>query len=290
MEMKYKLLFIEILIGAMLGYACGVVFADTPMANLRLSTDMNGGGHSITNLDTISVSNEPWATPSEVTNIVTSIGGGGGIGEESDPVAYPVATNALALATATNNPNHVTAAQVGALATIGGVLTGNLTLSSGGYFEFETNTYFAVTHGLDLSDVWVFRQPSSSIFSFAALEDIAGHNADTTAHAGLFAGKQDSETIYTGAVCPASEGTRYYWASGTNVALSVGTISDGGTVNIAKLNNTATNSITAIGKAGWVWTGGDTTNTITAGKSMTFGFLVDPSNGKTNAYATGVSK
>ncbi len=32
------------------------------------------------------------------------------------------------------------------------------------------------------------------------------------------------------------------------------------------------------------------TNTIAAGKSMTFGFLVDAATGKTNAYATGVSK
>ena len=91
MAMKYKLLFIEILIGAMLGVACGVVFADTPMANLRLSTDMNGGGHSITNLDTISVSNAPWATPSVVTNIVTAIGGV----VEEDPIALPIAYTAI---------------------------------------------------------------------------------------------------------------------------------------------------------------------------------------------------
>ena len=102
--------------------------------------------------------------------------------------------------------------------------------------------------------------------------------------------KQDAETIYTGAVCSASSGTQYYWTTGTNVTLSVGTLTAGKPVNIAKLNNTATNSIIAIGKTGWEWTGGEMTNTITAGKSMTFGFLVDPSNGKTNAYATGVSK
>ena len=81
-----------------------------------------------------------------------------------------------------------------------------------------------------------------------------------------FSEKATAETIYTGAVCPASSGTQYYWTTGTNVTLSVGTLTAGKPVNIAKLNNTATNSITAIGKAGWVWTGGDMTNTITAGK------------------------
>jgi len=67
-------------------------------------------------------------------------------------------------------------------------------------------------------------------------------------------------------------------------------LTSGQVVNLAKLNNTATNSIKAIGQAGWEWTGGEMTNTITAGKSMTFGFLVDAATGKTNAYATGVSK
>ena len=118
---------------------------------------------------------------------------------------------------------------------------------------------------------------------------LAGFYVVNTPLSETLALKQDSESVYTGAVCPASSGTQYYWTTGTNVTLSVGTLTAGKPVNIAKLNNTSTNSITAIGKAGWVWTGGEMTNTITAGKSMTFGFLIDPSNGETNAYATGVS-
>jgi len=102
-------------------------------------------------------------------------------------------------------------------------------------------------------------------------------------------GKQSTEGIVTGAVVTATSGNRYYWASGTNVTLSV-ELTAGEVVNLAKINNTATNSITAIGQIGWEWTGGDMTNTITAGKSMTFGFLVDAVTGKTNAYATAVSQ
>lgn len=98
-----------------------------------------------------------------------------------------------------------------------------------------------------------------------------------------------AEQVVSGAVCTAASGYRYFWTSATNVVLSVN-LTSGQVVNLAKLNNTATNSITAIGQVGWEWTGGDMTNTIAAGKSMTFGFLVDAATGKTNAYATGVSK
>jgi hypothetical protein len=99
---------------------------------------------------------------------------------------------------------------------------------------------------------------------------------------------QLAEAIVTGAVGTASAGNKYYWTSATNVVLSVN-LASGEVVNLAKLNNTATNSITAIGQAGWEWTGGDMTNTISAGKSMTFGFLVDAATGITNAYATAAS-
>ena len=118
-----------------------------------------------------------------------------------------------------------------------------------------------VTLGADNSDLADLSRTSAS------KNELAGHNAatNTSAHASLFATKATAETIYTGAVCPASSGTQYYWTTGTNVTLSVGTLTAGKPVNIAKLNNTATNSITAIGKAGWVWTGGEMTNTITAG-------------------------
>ena len=53
-----------------------------------------------------------------------------------------------------------------------------------------------------------------------------------------------------------------------------------------QLRNLATNSISVYGVAGWRWTGGAMTNTITAGASMTFGFACDPISGYTNAYAT----
>ena len=105
----------------------------------------------------------------------------------------------------------------------------------------------------------------------------------------LLAAKAEAEQVVSGAVCTASAGNRYFWTSATNVVLSVN-LTSGQVVNLAKLNNTATNSITAIGQVGWEWTGGDMTNTIAAGKSMTFGFLIDAATGRTNAYATGVSK
>lgn len=399
MAMKYKLLFTEILVGAMLGMACGVVFADTPMANLRLSTDMNGGGHSITNLDTISVSNAPWATPSEVTNIVTAIGGtGGGIEEEKDPIALPIATNAMARlkqleqygdASIVPSPddwfefyggeitgfnyvagrehvvipyehNGVPVTSIGNLAFsdaatgIGKPVVSVIapkTVTMIGTFAFEGCTKLATVifpsaTSIDYDAFYNCIGLATVIFpSATSIGDVAFDNCseltsitlgktpptwvagtvatatiyvpfDAIGYSATFNGmpviratesadnfylggktledrfliKANAETIYTGAVCPASSGTQYYWTTGTNVTLSVGTISSGGTVSIAKLNNTATNSIIAIGQAGWEWTGGSYTNTITAGKSMTFGFLVDPSNGKTNAYATGVSK
>jgi hypothetical protein len=96
------------------------------------------------------------------------------------------------------------------------------------------------------------------------------------------------EQVVTGAVVTVTSGNRYFFTTATNVVLSA-SLTGGQVVNLAKISNTATNSISAIGQVGWEWTGGVMTNTITAGKSMTFGFLVDPSNGKTNAYATGVS-
>ncbi len=119
----------------------------------------------------------------------------------------------------------------------------------------------------------------------------ASYRAVTNIAAAAVAGSGHAmaEQVVSGAVCTASAGNRYFWTSATNVVLSVN-LTSGQVVNLAKLNNTATNSITAIGQAGWEWTGGDMTNTIAAGKSMTFGFLVDAATGKTNAFATGVSK
>ncbi len=113
--------------------------------------------------------------------------------------------------------------------------------------------------------------------------------AGVTGLTDALAGKAATEGIVTGAVVTVTSGNRYYWTTSTNVSLTA-SLSAGEVVNLAILRNTATNSITATGQAGWVWTGGSTTNTIAAGKRMTFGFTVDPSDGTTNAYATAVSQ
>lgn len=125
----------------------------------------------------------------------------------------------------------------------------------------------------------------------ALLGERATWQAATNIAAAAVAGSGHAiaEKVVSGAVGTASAGNRYFWTSATNVVLSVN-LTSGQVVNLAKLNNTATNSIAAIGQVGWEWTGGDVTNTIAAGKSMTFGFLIDAATGKTNAYATGVSK
>jgi len=71
---------------------------------------------------TISVVNAPWTTPAAVSNIVTAAGGGtGSIDIEHDPVALPVASNALTLAQAAAPSSR----------TVNGKpLTSNITLSS----------------------------------------------------------------------------------------------------------------------------------------------------------------
>ena len=145
---------------------------------------------------------------------------------------------------------------------------GSLTLD---WYGIKTNAYqIAITDDLpDLS-------------AYATAGAVAAVQAEV-------AGKADAETVVSGAVGTASAGNRYFWTSATNVVLRVN-LTGGQVVNLAKLNNTGATSITAIGAVGWEWTGGDMTNTIPAGKSMTFGFLVDAATGTTNAYATGVSK
>lgn len=72
---------------------------------------------------TISVVNAPWTTPAAVSNIVEAAGGtgGGSIIEEEDPLALPVASNALAIANAATPKTR----------TVNGkALTANITLSS----------------------------------------------------------------------------------------------------------------------------------------------------------------
>jgi hypothetical protein len=103
------------------------------------------------------------------------------------------------------------------------------------------------------------------------------------------AGYAPIETAVTGAVTTATSGYRYYWQTATNVTLTAA-LTDAQVVNLAILRNTATNSVTAIGTAGWVWTGGAMTNTIPAGRMMTFGWAHNPMSGLTNAYATAASE
>ena len=122
----------------------------------------------------------------------------------------------------------------------------------------------------------------------ATLSAYATTGAVAAVHAEV-AGKADAETVVSGAVGVATAGNRYFWTSATNVVLSVG-LTGGQVVNYAALRNTATNAITATAStSGWKWTGGSMTNSIPAGKMMTFGWAVDPSTGATNAYATAAS-
>ncbi len=273
------------------------------------------------------------------------------ISSESDPVAYPVATNALAvaegalqteadtLATVTARGattessmevNGLTAKKIRIVedtgSTVGGysilvgsgiaygdysltvgnaneshglasVTVGNGAINSNAvefvfagangvkpiYYNGHGNGTFNINPVGGLAGFWIGETNMAATLSgYATTGAVAAVQAEV-------AGKADAETVVTGAVGTASAGNRYFWTSATNVVLSVN-LTSGQVVNLAKLNNTATNSIKAIGQVGWEWTGGDMTNTIPAGKSMTFGFLIDAATGKTNAYATGVSK
>ncbi len=162
--------------------------------------------------------------------------------------------------------------------------------SDGGYSESPYGSHGPGTYNLNpvggLAGFWIGETTLASLLNakatYLAATNIAAAAVAASGHA-------MAEQVVSGAVCTASAGNRYFWTSATNVVLSVN-LTSGQVVNLAKLNNTATNSITAIGPVGWEWTGGDVTNTIAAGKSMTFGFLIDAATGKTNAYATGVSK
>jgi hypothetical protein len=159
--------------------------------------------------------------------------------------------------------------------------------SDGGYGESPYGSHGNGTYNINpvggLAGLWIGETNMAATLSgYATAGAVAAVQAEV-------AGKANAETVVSGAVGVASAGNRYFWTSATNVVLSVN-LASGQVVNLAKLNNTGTNSITAIGAVGWVWTGGEMTNTIPAGKSMTFGFLIDAATGKTNAYATGVSK
>ena len=96
------------------------------------------------------------------------------------------------------------------------------------------------------------------------------------------------EQVVTGEVVTVSSGNRYFFTTATNVTLTA-SLTGGQVINYIALRNTATNSVTAIGDAGWKWTGGAMTNTIPASTMMTFGFACNPFTGVTNAYATAAS-
>ena len=159
--------------------------------------------------------------------------------------------------------------------------------ASGQYAEPEYGSHGNGTYNINpvggLEGLWIGETNLATTLScYATTGAVAAVQAEV-------AGKADAETVVSGAVCVATAGNRYFWTTETNVVLSVN-LASGQVVNLAKLNNMGATSITAIGEVGWEWTGGEMTNTIPSGKSMTFGFLVDAATGKTNAYATGVSK
>lgn len=66
-----------------------------PLYDGRLDSDLNANNFSITNLYSLDVKNVPWVTTNQLDAAIASIDAI----VESDPVAYPVATNALATAT-----------------------------------------------------------------------------------------------------------------------------------------------------------------------------------------------
>ena len=126
---------------------------------------------------------------------------------------------------------------------------------------------------------------------YAALDDYVSHtnlSLASGAHGGAAgiaaAGGALAETVVTGAVVPIASGNRYFFASGTNIALTT-TLTSGQVCNYASIRNSATNSITATGPGGWNWFSGSMTNTIAAGKTTVFGLSVSAENGATNGFA-----
>jgi hypothetical protein len=144
----------------------------------------------------------------------------------------------------------------------------------GGAGNYEESTY--TSHG-------------SGTFNINPVGGTGGFWIGETTLAALLSAKANAETVVSGAVGTASAGNRYFWTAATNVVLRV-SLTGGQVINYASIRNTATNAITATASnSGWKWTGGSMTNSIPAGKMMTFGWACNPSTGATNAYATAAS-
>jgi hypothetical protein len=98
-----------------------------------------------------------------------------------------------------------------------------------------------------------------------------------------------AEVAVTGAVTTAQSGYQYYWQTSTNVVLSAN-LTAGRPVNLALLKNTATNAVNVIVPVGWVRFNAGLTNSIAAGRKMTFGFAIDEMDGSTNVWSTAQSE
>lgn len=91
---------------------------------------------------TVTVSNSPWATPADVAEAVDAI-------VEADPVAYPVATTALALAEGALTTEADTLATVTArgATTTNAVTLGSMTIGARKAGEIGTGSFFQGWHG-----------------------------------------------------------------------------------------------------------------------------------------------
>ncbi len=166
-----------------------------------------------------------------------------------------------------------------------------------GQWDYEESTRYkshgAGTFNLNpaggLSGFYVGETTLQSAFDGKADTNHTHAIADVTGLQTALDGKAAVENIVTGAVVTATSGNQYYWQTATNVVLSAN-LTVGIPVNLALLKNTATNAITAIVPEGWIrFNAASITNTIPAGRKMTFGFAIDAMDGSTNVWTTQAS-
>ena len=166
---KFLFLFVSVLACSCFGRGA------LPIYGGRLDSDLNANQHSITNLPDsffsrmIETNGVPPSRTITINNVVGSLGtnlaftvegGGGGIGEEEDPIALPIATNALAIAqaaapqTRTINAKALTsnislsASDVGAVPLIGGLAAAEMFKATyGGLGGYSTLTPGTLTIG-----------------------------------------------------------------------------------------------------------------------------------------------